>query len=154
MTEKEREPEREQRAFLFLVNPKLAYDPYPDWQRWIPQLDVGARIRSRWNTGARRSGMAAGDLGVVVKVGQAPRGAVALVEICSEIHMGPHWNPLARSRETGYVDIEFTDLMELDDPVPLSMLRLVAAGVRWTPRMSGTEIPLQVVLELQRLVRR
>ena len=61
--------EAQAKAFLFLVNPTLAYDPYPDWARWIPQLVAGQQISTTWNTGTRRRGIKPGDRGVVVKVG-------------------------------------------------------------------------------------
>ena len=136
------------RAFLFLVNPLLAYDPYPDWARWMPQLASGVEVHTTWNTGTRRRGIDVGDLGVIVKVGERPKGLIGLATISREIWIGPHWNPEAKRPETGYVDLSVRTLLPLDDPFPLTELRLLAPGVQWTPRMSGTEIPVEVASEL------
>ncbi|WP_182354105.1 hypothetical protein [Flaviflexus huanghaiensis] len=128
-------------TFLFLVNPELVYDPYPDWERWAPLIEKGASPVSRWNTGTRRHGMSPGDRGVIVRVGREPRGLVGTCVITSEITVGPHWNPEARSFEAGYVDIAMTSVFDLDDPVTLDELRQAAPGVVWTPRQSGTRVP-------------
>ena len=140
------------RAFLFLVNPKLAYDPYPDWGRWIPLLEKGRDVSTQWNTGTRRQGIEPGDRGVIVKVGQHPKGAIGVVTVTSAIRIGPHWNPEAKRSETGYVDLKVDALLPVDEPFPLLDLKLLAPGVRWTPRMSGTEIPLKAAVELERLM--
>ncbi len=140
------------RAFLFLVNPKLAYDPYPDWGRWIPMLAAGKNVSMRWNTGTRRQGIQSGDLGIIVKVGEHPKGAIGLTTVTSPIWIGPHWNPDAKRVETGYVDMDVDALLPVDEPFPLADLRLVAPNVRWTPRTSGTEIPIEVAQELSRLI--
>lgn len=130
--------------FLFLVNPNLAYDPYPDWRAWEPKIDKGKFPQSTWNTGNRRSGMAPGDRAFIVKVGEDPRGLVGACVLTSGIYLGPHWNPEARSVETGYVDIEMRAVMDLDDPLTLDELRTIGDFVQWTPRQSGTVIPDQV----------
>lgn len=128
-------------TFLFLVNPELAYDPYPDWAAWAPLSAAGKKPASRWNTGMRRQGMAPGDRGLIVRVGRNPRGLVGACEITSEIYLGPHWNPEARSPETGYVDIAMTAVIDLDDPVTLDELRTLGPDTVWTPRQSGTRVP-------------
>lgn len=128
-------------TFLFLVNPELAYDPYPDWGRWEPLIAEGKFPSSTWNTGMRRQGIVPGDRGLIVKVGREPRGLVGACIITSEIYLGPHWNPEARSVETGYVDIEMREVIDLEDPVTLDELRTVAPHVLWTPRQSGTRVP-------------
>ncbi len=140
------------RAFLFLVNPKLHYDPYPDWAKWLPIVDGGGAIDMQWNTGSRRSGMEPGDLALLVKVGVAPRGLVALGKVTSTIYEGPHWNPDAARPVTGWVDIRLTALLDLDDPLPLSVLKEIGPGIRWTPRMSGVEVPIDVGEEVRGLV--
>ena len=141
------------KAFLFLVNPGLHYNPYPDWERWLPQVEAGGTVSVEWNTGTRRKGMEPGDLAVLVKVGWHPKGAIALGTVQSEIWIGPHWNPDAKRPDTGFVDLELTTLLPLDDPFPLADLKLLDPGVRWTPRMCGTEIPVETVRELERIVR-
>ncbi|MDO4888609.1 MAG: hypothetical protein Q3979_07910 [Actinomycetaceae bacterium] len=140
--------ERARRAFLFLVNPRLHYDPYPDWQAWMPRIDEGETIPMEWNTGSRRSGMTDGDVALLVKLGQDPRGLVATGVITSDIYEGPHWNPDARSPVTGWVQLRFDRLFDLDDPVPLDVLRAIGPSVRWTARMSGTEVPIDVAREV------
>ncbi len=141
------------KAFLFLVNPMLAYDPYPDWAKWIPQLAAGQQISTTWNTGTRRRGIKPGDRGVVVKVGTHPKGAIGLVTVMSDIWIGPHWNPEAKRAETGFVDLQLDVLLPVDEPVPLTELNLLAPHVRWTPRMSGTEIPFEAVRAVEELMR-
>lgn len=141
------------KAFLFLVNPRLYYDPYPDWEKWLPQAEAGTPVRLEWNTGTRRHGMEPGDLAVMVKVGQHPKGAIALGTVESEIWVGPHWNPEAKRPVTGYVELELPDLLPLDDPFPLVDLKLLDSAVRWTPRMSGTEIPYETAVELGSIIR-
>ncbi|MFN8046966.1 MAG: hypothetical protein U0P48_00055 [Ancrocorticia sp.] len=143
----------EAKAFLFLVNPTLAYDPYPDWARWIPQLARGETVTTTWNTGTRRRGVKPGDRGVVVKVGMNPKGAIGVATATSEIWVGPHWNPEAKRTETGFVDIRLDALLPVDEPISLAELKLIAPHIRWTPRMSGTEIPLEAVLAVEELMR-
>lgn len=128
-------------TFLFLVNPDLAYDPYPDWEVWEPRIARGEKPASRWNTGTRRQGISVGDRGLIVRVGREPRGLVGACEITSEIYLGPHWNPEARTIETGYVDIAMRAVVDLDDPMTLDELRTIAPGAIWTPRQSGTRLP-------------
>jgi len=140
------------RAFLFLVNPGLHYNPYPDWERWLPRAEAGKTIRVEWNTGTRRRGMTPGDLAVMVKVGWHPKGAIALGRIASDIWVGPHWNPEAKRPETGFVDLDLTTLLPLDDPFPLANLKLLDPSVRWTPRMCGTEIPVTTAQNLAEIV--
>lgn len=137
---------RKRRAFLFLVNPKLHYNPYPDWKKWLPMAKAGKAIELQWNTGSRRSGMESGDLALLVKVGVDPRGLVAIGDVTSSIYEGAHWNPDASRPTTGWVDIRLTVLLDLDMPLPLAILKEVGPGIRWTPRMSGTEVPLDVAL--------
>jgi len=146
------EGERRRRAFLFLVNPRLHYDPYPDWQVWLPMSDRGESIPIEWNTGGRRSGMEPGDAALLVKVGLDPRGLVAVGEVVTRIYVGPQWNPDASRPEAGWVGLRLTRLLDLDDPVPLDVLRGIGLRVRWTPRMSGTEVPLDVALSVEGLV--
>ncbi len=140
------------KAFLFLVNPGLHYNPYPDWERWLPQVEAGGTVSVEWNTGTRRKGMEPGDLAVLVKVGWHPKGAIALGTVQSEIWIGPHWNPDAKRPDTGFVDLKLTALLPLDHPFPLAELKLLDLGVRWTPRMCGTEIPVETARELERIV--
>lgn len=140
------------RAFLFLVNPKLAYDPHPDWERWIPMLARGEAVSTTWNTGTRRRGIVPGDLGVIVKVGIHPKGAIGVATVTSDIWTGPHWNPAAKRAETGYVQLRLDALLPVEEPFPLQDLKLLAPGVQWTPRMSGTEMPVVVAQEVQRLI--
>ena len=144
---------REPKAFLFLVNPTLAYDPYPDWARWIPRLAAGETVSTTWNTGTRRRGVKPGDRGVVVKVGTHPKGAIGVATVTSEIWVGPHWNPEAKRTETGFVDIRLDALLPVDEPISLAELKLIAPHIRWTPRMSGTEIPMEAVLAVEELMR-
>lgn len=127
--------------YLFLVNPKLAYNPYPDWERWAEDLAGNRRVWTTWNTGGRRGGIKAGDQALIVKVGQDPRGLVAIGTLTGEIYTGPHWNPEAKLPETGFVDLEITTLFDLDDPVPLELLEHLAPQAQWTPRQSGTRLP-------------
>lgn len=127
-------------VFLFLVNPELAYDPHPDWAAWAPRIARGETPPSQWNTGMRRQGISPGDRGLIVKVGREPRGLVGACDIISEIYLGPHWNPEAKTMETGYVDIAMKELIDLDDPVSLEELRTIAPDVAWTPRQSGTRV--------------
>ncbi|WP_394263487.1 hypothetical protein [Trueperella sp.] len=139
-------------AFLFLVNPTLAYDPYPDWARWIPALERGKTATTTWNTGNRRHGMEIGDLAVIVKVGVEPRGLVGAGRVASTVVVGPHWNPLAKTPETGYVDLELTELWPIDEPVPLEVLQWNIPDVNWTPRQSATALPASRVEALLREV--
>ncbi|QOR46775.1 hypothetical protein INS90_05580 [Trueperella pecoris] len=136
-------------AFLFLVNPALAYDPYPDWDRWVPALARGEKVTTTWNTGMRRRGMEAGDQALIVKVGAEPRGLVGVGAIAGPIFLGPHWNPEAGSPETGFVKLELTALWPLDEPFPLEVLRWRAPHVSWTPRQSGTRIDIDLGQLLQ-----
>lgn len=136
--------DREPKAFLFLVNPTLAYDPYPDWARWIPQLAAGETIVTTWNTGTRRQGIKPGDCGVVVKVGTHPKGAIGFATVTSEIWIGPHWNPEAKRTETGFVDVQLDALLPVDEPIPLTELKSPRQGrhcsgarARATGRCSG-----------------
>lgn len=131
-------------TFLFLVNPDLAYDPYPDWDAWAPLIARGERPLSRWNTGMRRQGIEPGDLGLIVRVGREPRGLVGACLTTSPIYCGPHWNPEARSVETGYVDIAMTAVIDLDNPISLDELRMIGPSVLWTPRQSGTRLADEV----------
>lgn len=128
-------------GFLFLVNPTLAYDPYPDWAAWEPMLARGERPRTRWNTGTRRRGMAAGDKALIARVGTHPKGVIGVGEIASEIWMGPHWNPQAARPATGFVDLLIDAIAPVDDPVSTAELALLAPGVNFGPRQSGTAIP-------------
>lgn len=128
-------------TYLFLVNPTLAYNPYPDWAKWARLIRRGGRPATTWNTGNRRRGMAPGDRALIVKVGVEPRGLVAVGTLTSGIRVGPHWNPEARSPETGFVDLDIDVLIDLDRPIELDELALLAPGVRFTPRQSGTQVP-------------
>lgn len=136
-------------TFLLLVNPELAYDPYPDWNEWSPKLSTQP-IMTTWNTGSRRHGMEPGDRAIIVRVGSNPRGAVATAVITGNIWVGPHWNPEARRTKTGFVDIRISSLYDLDEPFPLSELRELAPSVQWTPQQSGTRLPdeTQSIVEL------
>lgn len=128
-------------AFLFLVNPTLAYDPYPDWAAWEKALARGARPRTRWNTGTRRRGMSAGDKALIARVGTHPKGVIGVGEISSQIWVGPHWNPEAARPETGFVELLIDAIAPVDDPLTTAELALIAPGVNFGPRQSGTEIP-------------
>lgn len=140
-------------AFLFLVNPRLHYNPYPDWQRWLPLVRRGKSVELEWNTGSRRRGMKSGDLALMVKVGQDPRGLVAYGTVESEIYEAPHWNPDAAQPVTGWVSLCLTGMLDLDAPLPLSILKEVDSSVRWTPRMSGTRIPYGTAIEVIELAK-
>lgn len=128
-------------TFLFLVNPTLAYDPYPDWEAWEPRLARGENPRTTWNTGTRRRGMRAGDKALIARVGTHPKGVIATAEIASEIWVGPHWNPRARLPETGFVELLITAITPVDDPIGTDELAHIAPGVNFSPRQSGTAIP-------------
>lgn len=130
--------------FLFLVNPNLAYNPYPDWAAWEPKIAHGTYPASRWNTGNRRTGITPGDRGFIVKVGSDPRGLVGACIVTSEIKLGPHWNPEARTAETGYVDIEMREVIDLEDPLSMTELKILGPSVQWAPRQSGTKLPDEV----------
>ena len=96
--------------------------------------------------------MEPGDAALLVKVGLDPRGLVAVGEVVTRIYVGPQWNPDASRPEAGWGGLRLTRLLDLDDPVPLDVLRGIGPRVRWTPRMSGTEVPLDVALSVEGLV--
>lgn len=123
---------------LFLVNPSKHYDPRADWARYASLISQGAAAELTWNTGTRRHGIHPGMRGIIVRVGEEPRGVIATVQATSEIWVGPHWNPDAKRHETGYVDLKVRALAEVDDPMPLELIREMAPQSRWTPRASGT----------------
>lgn len=139
-------------SVLFLVNPKCAYNPYPDWDRWIPLVHAGHRVESTWNVGTRKTGIGPGDRGFIIKVGQEPRGLVGAAVVTSNIWQGPHWNPEAKRPVTGYVDIDIHALCDLDDPVTLDELAVIGPSVLWTPRQSGTRIDDNVADHLWHIV--
>ena len=141
------------RAFLFLVNPALHYDPAEDWREWLPRTQSSERYSTSWNTGSRRRGIETGDLAVLVKVGVHPKGVIAVGTLTSSVYEAPHWNPEARSVMTGWADVSWHTLLPLDAPIPLELLRGVGPHVRWTPRMSGTEIPYDVGVRVREISR-
>ncbi|MGO1594741.1 MAG: hypothetical protein ACTHW1_10700 [Ancrocorticia sp.] len=118
----------------------------------MPRVEAGGSVEVDWNTGTRRRGMEPGDLAVMVKVGWHPKGAIALGTIQSEIWIGPHWNPDAKRPDTGFVNLDLTTLLPLDDPFPLADLKLLDPTVRWTPRMCGTQISADTALKLGDIV--
>lgn len=88
-----------------------------------------------WSTGTRKHGIVPGDRLFLLKTGAQPRGVIAAGVATSEIELAPHWSERGPEDLAPYVDVTWTELADVADPLPYSRLRETAS--RLPPRIFG-----------------
>ncbi len=133
---------------IFLLTWNPAFDigqgrgPEPGWFEQLQRdLAQGRPVSSDWSTGARRTGMAAGDPAFLLKQNpqQGSRGIVASATLTGPGYQDVHWHGPERGL-ANYVRLKWTAAVPRDDQLPLELVKRIAHHTNWQPMSSGTTI--------------
>ncbi len=135
------------RGFLLTYNPLKSGIDY--FEELISDTEIYGEAENNWSCG-NRVDLPPGSVLFLMRLGVEPKGLLGLGTAVSWPHEELHWNPeKARAGVTSmFVDFRFTALSR--DPLfPLDELEHRFPHMRWTPQISGIEIPAAI---LQRLL--
>lgn len=124
------------RAFVLTWNPANFPHLAGDWAQMRRVVSAHGRSEDRWST--RNQQISPGDRVYLLRQGTEPRGIIAAGRAVSEVFPDEHWD--GQGGETTYVQVEWEELSDLDDPLPRDVLRAQVPGVHWQPQSSGNEV--------------
>jgi 5-methylcytosine-specific restriction protein B len=112
-------------------------------------------LESTWSTGKRRD-LRPGDRFFLLRQGRAPRGLMGAGLVLSAPVEAPHWDEARRNAgdTTLTCEVEFDALLPRE--AVLSIAELERAGldaVNWSPQTGGTQVPPQLVADLEQVWR-
>lgn len=127
--------------WLFTWNPSRW-----DWKSLATDISTTAKGKSviqRWS--CANGSVAVGDRAWLVRLGDPPKGIMAVGNVVSEPYEAPHFDSdkAAAGKTTQYVDIEFTRILDVfrDSFVTESDLaKITIDNQKWFPEPSGMEV--------------
>lgn len=114
-------------TFVLTWNPELWSDPRGDHHA-LTVVEQGGVVPDRWATGQRTSGIDPGDHVVLLAQGKH-RGLVRRGLARSSIYQDEHWQD--ENEIANYVDVVWTEVVDLADRLEIEELKRVAPGTNW-----------------------
>lgn len=114
-------------------------DVWPGWVDDLQQVLDGYVVEGSWSVGRHRN-IERGTLCVLVTQGtRHPRGVVGLGEVMSEPYEAEHYTGTGT---TNYVDVQWHELLPLEDGIPVETLDREVRGGPWLKgfRQNGTRL--------------
>jgi 5-methylcytosine-specific restriction enzyme A len=102
----------------------------------IAASEAGRIVSGRWSVGVRRSGIAPGDRGFVLRQ-HDHRGIVASGTFRSPIYEDDHWD--GSGRPQAHADFDFDTILTPEDCLPVDELKLGVQSVAWD-RLQGSGV--------------
>lgn len=135
-------------SFLLAWNPDRWDWPDEHRQAVITLTAYGNDVPGRWSSGIRKQGIHPGDYLYLVRQG-TERGIVGWARATSEIYEDAHYTE--EDRSTTYVDLEWVELFDTEDRLPVEVLEQTVPGVAWDSlRGSGVRPPAEAAADLER----
>lgn len=140
-------------TFLLAYNPKRWQ--WTDLEEMSLKVKSGKVVHDRWGTGSSRK-LRKGDRFFMIQLGQQPKGIFASGYTTTDSYQDIHWDEGKRSlgEPANYVKIQYDVLLHpgTDSILPREILNhFPLSKMRWDTRMSGIQIPDDVVAELELL---
>ncbi|GAA3945364.1 HNH endonuclease [Actinoplanes auranticolor] len=123
-------------TFLLTWNPDGPGWPDPDHEAAVEAASAGQSQLRRWSVALRKSGIAIGDRAFLVRQ-RRQRGIVASGHFSHTIYEDKHWD--GSGRLTTYADIEFDQVLALNDRLPVEVLKNKVPAITWD-RLQGSGV--------------
>jgi hypothetical protein len=128
-------------TFIVTYNPaRWDWDP-ADRRSIVRRTARGSRVRGRWSTGNRNSGVVPKqDRVFLLRQGSEPRGIIGSGTLTSGITQKPHWDGTP-GKIANYAEILWDRMLDDDELLPLDDVQAAVGGVSWD-RIQGGGIVL------------
>lgn len=115
--------------------------PLDDYDAVRRACATGSPVPARWSVG-NRVNIPRGTTCFLLVQGQLhPRGLVGFAVTTGTPYLDEHWaDP---TRQTHYVDLDFIELLDVDDVVPVRVLDAVTPGIPWLKGIRGSGFPVK-----------
>jgi 5-methylcytosine-specific restriction protein A len=123
-------------TFLLTWNPDGDGWPDENYRAQVERLAAGKGHGERWSLGIRKSGVSPGDRCFLMRQ-RHERGLVASGVFTSGITVEEHWD--GSRRDTTYARIRWTDLLPVEDGLPVHVLKAEVPEVTWD-RLQGSGV--------------
>lgn len=126
-------------TFILTWNPNNFQWPHRERVSAVRRTAAGHRVRSKWSTGVRKSGISVGDRAFLFRQ-VADRGIIASGWFTSEIYEGTHWSVPGKVAHGARVDWDV--VLDDNDVLPVSDIMANTANLNWSSiRASGVTLP-------------
>jgi 5-methylcytosine-specific restriction protein A len=125
-------------TFILTWNPDQWPFDEDDYQRAVESTAAGHLTKDAWSVGNRLGGINLGDRAFLLRQ-HRDRGIVASGEFTSEVYQDRHWD--ASDRDANYADVQWDNLLDLEDRLPIEELKRRVSRVSWDRlQASGVQI--------------
>ncbi|MEV4536255.1 HNH endonuclease [Asanoa sp. NPDC049518] len=126
-------------TFLLTWNPDGPGWPDDEHAKAVEAAAAGRMLANRWSVALRKSGISVGDRAYLVRQ-RHERGIVARGSFTSGVYEEKHWD--GSRRTTTYADIEFEQMLPLNDRLSVEDLKTSLPTVSWD-RLQGSGVLLR-----------
>lgn len=130
-------------TFLLTWNPDSSVETNDWFEEEVGLATPADPYLGRWSTGSRKAGIEPGDRGYLLRQ-KRDRGIVGAGTFTSQIYEAEHWDGSAALAH--YADISFDCLLDLDDRLPVEVLKVEVSKVSWD-RLQGSGVKVPTACE-------
>lgn len=127
--------------------------PWLDLQECIDDIKTQGYHLDSWSCGVTKK-IIPDDRVFLIKLGKEPRGIMASGWVTSEVYQDTHWNRADRTKgkKSLYINVHFDTILDPDHIVfhRKKLDRGVLAQMHWDAQASGSTIPTEVAIELEK----
>lgn len=126
-------------TYLFTWNPKKW--AWKTLEEQILQLKNNKDVYENWGTGSRKHNIGIGDQFILIRLGVAPKGIIAIGTIASSPFEKIHWddNLASQGQKISYVKLKMNQLGSIPF-IKEDELNNRYPQINWTPQTSGTTV--------------
>ena len=135
--------------FILTWNPDRWAWPPDQYARAVQVTAAGGIWSEEWSVGLRTGGVRPGDRAMLLRQ-HRDRGLVASGVFASGLDVAEHWDGTGRT--TRYGQVEWDTVVDVEDRLPVDLLKEVMPEVRWDRvQGSGVAVPSQAIQKLSNL---
>jgi 5-methylcytosine-specific restriction protein A len=136
-------------TFILTWNPDRWAWAADEYARAVQVTAAGESWNESWSVGLRTGGIVAGNRALLLRQ-KRDRGIVASGVFTSGLEADEHWD--GSGRPTMYAPINWDTVLEVDDRLPVEMLKDKVSAVHWDRiQGSGVAVPASSTQELAKL---
>lgn len=122
----------------------LTYNPerwaWDDYDETVERVRAGGTSEGRWSVGQRVRGIDVGDWVFLLRQGSGERGLLGAGRVAAEPFADEHWDESGGT--TQYVQVDWLELLQPDDIIPLDEIRTAVPEFGWNHvYSSGRTVP-------------